>query len=87
MCMVMTTVINLPAASSPTAPWPRHSSASMATVMLSSSLSLCLVRMCTALPQAGVCSFIPFVAGAGAGLELTGVQAMAGISCHSHICV
>jgi len=55
-CTVMTTVTNLPAVSSPTAPWLRHSSVSTATVMLSSSSSLCLVRMSTALPCE---SFVP----------------------------
>lgn len=53
-CTVMTTVTNLPAVSFPTAPWLRHSSVSMATVMLSSSSSLCLVRMSTALPCEGL---------------------------------
>lgn len=37
-------------------------------------------------PSAGACASIPFVVGAGAGLQ-TRVQAMAGTSCGSHICV
>lgn len=49
-CTVMITATNLPAVSFPTAPWLRHSSVSTATVMLSSSSSLCLVRMSAALP-------------------------------------
>lgn len=53
-CTVMTTVTSLPAVSFPTAPWLRHNSVSMGTVMLSSSSSLCLVRMNTALPCEGL---------------------------------
>lgn len=37
MCMAMTALRRAPAASSPTAPWPKRSCVSMDTVMLSSS--------------------------------------------------
>lgn len=62
----MTAMTSLPAASSPTAPWLRPSSASMATVMPSSSSSLCPVsRESHGLPaapaweQVGAGAFVP----------------------------
>lgn len=38
-------------------------------------------------PSAGAYPSIPFVAGAGAGLQQIRVQAMADTSCGSHICI
>ena len=59
MCMVTTAATGQPAASSPTAPWHRHSSASTATGMPSSSSSRCQVSSWYPPPHPEGCSTAP----------------------------